>query len=916
MSVVSREYEGSLVSQQADKMYNGILEDLNNFSKGMLSRGLTITDAKKIVSLAVSCKGNPNSFDEKLKAEIGSNLPYAGDLQRKILGRLSEHASSVKMQQSMAGFSGGARERVEGGGIKKGGLLRINSDKPVFKKPEARQSVLGLQSLAQKKRLEEGITLPKRGRMSFESQEENALDDQVADSGNRASGSKGQRHYRVKGSDGRSQQDDNDGAKRHRDNSGQSSRRNDDDYRKKGDSDLETSEYIRSSRGLGSESVRSAASTWEPDNPSGRQSPSINGSVSSTPARTSVDQWDIVASTGTKPERERAEAYGKSLRDYRSGTATNRTSEMSKEEKREYEEMERALDRDWYDNDEGGTFLDETGAYDPFSSLGGSEGSDKPKKRISARQKAWDTDDNKWIENQLLNSGVVTANAREKEEEETAGKVHLMVRDIRPPFLDGREVHTKKQDAVATVRDPTSDLAQIARKGCPSIRTYREKRDLNKCRERFWEVEGSKMGNLMGLKEKPKDDKEDIQQENEDGEVNYKATAQFKDFMSEKSVAVSDFAKSKTIKQQRESLPIFTVRNELLRIIRDNQIIVVVGETGSGKTTQMAQYLHEEGYSSYGKIGCTQPRRVAAMSVAKRVSEEVGCDLGGTVGYAIRFEDCTSESTLLKFMTDGILLRETLNEKDLDQYSCIIMDEAHERSLNTDVLFGILRQVVSRRVDLKLIVTSATMDADKFANFFGGVPVFHIPGRTFPVEILHSKSPVEDYVEAAVKQVMQIHVSYARGDILVFMTGQEDIDAERLDELKADGATVAELDIMPIHSMLPSELQAKIFKAVSGETRKLVVATNIAETSLTIDGIKYVIDCGYYKLKVYNPRMGMDSLQVTPESQANARQRSGRAGRTGPGICWRLYTETAFDFEMLHNTIPEIQRTNLGNGIP
>ena len=533
MSVVAREYEGSLVSQQADKLYNGILEDLNSFAKGKLSRSLTITDAKKIVSLAVSCKGNPNSFDEKVKAELGSNLAFAGDLQRKILGRVTDHAASVKMQQSMAGFSGGARERVEGGGIMKGGLVRINSDKPVFKKPEARQSVLGLQSLAQKKRLEEGITLPKRGRMSFESQEENALDDQVADSGSNSRGSKGQRHYRVKGSD--SQQDDNDGAKRHRDNYGQSSRRNNDEYRKKGDSDLETSENTRSFRGPGSESVRSSASTWEPDASSGRQSPSVNGSVASTPARTSVDQWDIVASTGTKPERERAEAYGKNLRDYRSGTTTTRTSEMSKEEMREYEEMEQALDRDWYDNDEGGTFLDETGAYDPFSSLGGSEASDKPKKRISARQQAWDTDDNKWIENQLLNSGVVTANAREKDEEETAGKVHLMVRDIRPPFLDGREVHTKKQDAVATVRDPTSDLAQIARKGCPSIRTYREKRDLNKCRERFWEVEGSKMGNLMGLKEKPKDDKEDVQQLNEDGEVNYKATAQFKDHMSEKA---------------------------------------------------------------------------------------------------------------------------------------------------------------------------------------------------------------------------------------------------------------------------------------------------------------------------------------------------------------------------------------------
>jgi pre-mRNA-splicing factor ATP-dependent RNA helicase DHX38/PRP16 len=184
---------------------------------------------------------------------------------------------------------------------------------------------------------------------------------------------------------------------------------------------------------------------------------------------------------------------------------------------------------------------------------------------------------------------------------------------------------------------------------------------------------------------------------------------------------------------------------------------------------------------------------------------------------------------------------------------------------------------------------------------------------------MHAKAPVEDYVEATVKQVMQIHLGYPKGDILCFMTGQEDIDAvcfllqERLEELIADGAKVGELEILPIHSMLPSELQAKIFKAVQSEARKVVVATNIAETSLTIDGIKYVIDCGYYKLKVFNPRMGMDSLQVTPESQANARQRAGRAGRTGPGVCWRLFTEIAYQFEMLHNTIPEIQRTNLGN---
>ncbi|CAJ0824247.1 9392_t:CDS:10 [Entrophospora sp. SA101] len=208
---------------------------------------------------------------------------------------------------------------------------------------------------------------------------------------------------------------------------------------------------------------------------------------------------------------------------------------------------------------------------------------------------------------------------------------------------------------------------------------------------------------------------------------------------------------SKTLREQREFLPAFVVREELLKIIRDNQ--------GSGKTTQLTQYLHEDGYSKYGIIGCTQPRRVAAMSVAKRVSEEMDCKLGTTVGYAIRFEDCTSESTLIKYMTDGVMLRESLKEPDLDHYSTVIMDEAHERSLQTDVLMGLLRQVITRRRDLKLIVTSATMNAEKFAAFFGNCAIFTIPGRTFPVDTMFSKTPCEDYVDSAVKQVLEIHLS-------------------------------------------------------------------------------------------------------------------------------------------------------------
>jgi pre-mRNA-splicing factor ATP-dependent RNA helicase DHX38/PRP16 len=263
------------------------------------------------------------------------------------------------------------------------------------------------------------------------------------------------------------------------------------------------------------------------------------------------------------------------------------------------------------------------------------------------------------------------------------------------------------------------------------------------------------------------------------------------------------------------------VRDELIEIVRENQIVVIVGETGSGKTTQLTQYLHEAGFSEFGMIGCTQPRRVAAMSVAKRVAEEVGCELGEEVGYAIRFEDVTSEKTVIKYMTDGVLLRESLRESDLDGYSAVVMDEAHERSLHTDILFGILKQIARRRQDLKLIVTSATLNADRFSDFFGGVPIFRIPGRTFHVETFYAKVPAEDYVDAAVKQALTIHLSMPPGDILIFMTGQEDIEAtcEILAERIATLERVSPLLLLPMYSQLPADLQAKIFEGANDGTR-------------------------------------------------------------------------------------------------
>lgn len=290
------------------------------------------------------------------------------------------------------------------------------------------------------------------------------------------------------------------------------------------------------------------------------------------------------------------------------------------------------------------------------------------------------------------------------------------------------------------------------------------------------------------------------------------------------------------------------------------------------------------------------------------------CRLGEEVGYTIRFEDCTSPRTKIKYMTDGMLLRECLIDSSLAAYSVLILDEAHERTINTDVLFGLLKGAVRRRPDLKLLVTSATLDSMKFSEYFFEAPIFTIPGRTFPVEVLYSRDPESDYLDASLITVMQIHLTEPPGDILLFLTGQEEIDTScelLYERMKALGSDVPELIILPVYSALPSEMQTRIFEPAKPGSRKIVIATNIAETSLTIDGIYYVVDPGFVKQKVYNPKSGMDALVVTPISQQQAKQRSGRAGRTGPGKCYRLYTERAFRDEMLETAIPEIQRTNL-----
>lgn len=375
--------------------------------------------------------------------------------------------------------------------------------------------------------------------------------------------------------------------------------------------------------------------------------------------------------------------------------------------------------------------------------------------------------------------------------------------------------------------------------------------------------------------------------------------------------------KKMTIEETQKSLPVYPFKQDLIDAIRGHQVLIIEGETGSGKTTQIPQYLHQAGFTKNDmKIGCTQPRRVAAMSVAARVAEEMGYKLGNEVGYSIRFEDCTSERTMIKYMTDGMLLREFLGEPDLASYSVMIIDEAHERTLHTDVLFGLVKDIARFRPDLKLLISSATLDAEKFSEFFDDAPIFRIPGRRFPVDIYYTKAPEADYLDAAVVSVLQIHVTQPSGDILVFLTGQEEIETanEMLQErTKKLGSKIKELMILPIYANLPSDMQSKIFEPTPPGARKVVLATNIAETSLTIDGIKYVIDPGFCKQNSYNARTGMESLIVTPISKASSNQRAGRAGRVSAGKCFRLYTAWAYKHELEDNTVPEIQRTNLGN---
>ncbi|CAK0875895.1 unnamed protein product [Prorocentrum cordatum] len=367
------------------------------------------------------------------------------------------------------------------------------------------------------------------------------------------------------------------------------------------------------------------------------------------------------------------------------------------------------------------------------------------------------------------------------------------------------------------------------------------------------------------------------------------------------------------ILEKRAKLPCWALREEAVRMVAESQSSVLIGETGSGKTTQVPQFLLEAGYASGGKaIAVTQPRRVAAMSVASRVAQEMDVELGQEVGYLIRFEDVTSDKTVLKYMTDGMLLRECMSDPMMSNYSVVVLDEAHERTLSTDILFGLLKEVLVKRSDLRCLVMSATLEAEKFQEYWDSAPLLRVPGRMFSVETFFSLKPQKDYVETAVETCSLIHVNEGPGDILLFLCGEEEIETACA-QLEHEFGERGDLMVLPLYSSLPMQQQRRVFPPAPEGKRKVIVATNIAETSLTIDGIVYVVDPGFFKQSVYNPRTHVESLLVSPISKASAMQRAGRAGRTRPGKCFRLYTKDAFETELPESTHPEILRSNLSS---
>ncbi|PIN10053.1 RNA helicase [Handroanthus impetiginosus] len=381
----------------------------------------------------------------------------------------------------------------------------------------------------------------------------------------------------------------------------------------------------------------------------------------------------------------------------------------------------------------------------------------RPLKRMSSPEK--------WEAKQLIASGVLSAKEYPMFDEEGDGllyqeevaeeELEIELNEDEPAFLQGQSRYSVDMSPVKIFKNPEGSLSRAAALQSALIK---ERREVREQQQRTMLDSIPKDLNRPWEDPMPETGERHLAQELRGVGLSAYDMPEWKKDAYGKALTFGQRSKL-SIQEQRQSLPIYKLKKELVQAVHDNQVLVVIGETGSGKTTQVTQYLAEAGYTAKGKIGCTQPRRVAAMSVAKRVAEEFGCRLGEEVGYAIRFEDCTSPETVIKYMTDGMLLREILIDENLSQYSVIMLDEAHERTIHTDVLFGLLKQLVKRRPDLRLIVTSATLDAEKFSGYFFNCNIFTIPGRTFPVEILYAKQPESDYLDAALITVLQIHLT-------------------------------------------------------------------------------------------------------------------------------------------------------------
>lgn len=366
---------------------------------------------------------------------------------------------------------------------------------------------------------------------------------------------------------------------------------------------------------------------------------------------------------------------------------------------------------------------------------------------------------------------------------------------------------------------------------------------------------------------------------------------------------------------RRVMLPIDQHRDEIIQAVKQNSVVVVVGETGSGKTTRIPVFLYQAGFA---KVGITEPRRIAATSVAQFVADQLGTRLGDVVGYQVRFDNQTNGAGALKFMTVGILLREFQEDPDIRKYSVIMVDEAHERSQDIDFVLGLLKNLLKRRTDLKVVIASATIDEQKFSDFFGGAPVVKVSGTSYPVEVRYEDElvslrgsvwdtpPIEYMAEVVANKVAEIHVSEGPGDVLVFMSGKDDIAMViRLLDEKGFPDLVA----LPVYGGLSLDEQTRIFAPVTGK-RKVVVATNIAETSITIEGVVYVVDSGVIKQNNFHPTTGIQSLDLVRHSRAGCDQRRGRAGRTRPGVCFRMYSKEDY-WSRSEFTEPEIRRVSI-----